>query len=410
MNASFRTVLLLLLVFFGGPGFGQSPGNTTVKTLVLNRTDSCSLNQKHTYQVFVPSVEQSNRELPLIVVIDQHGDGKMAVARFKNAAQKYQAVVVGSNLIRNNDTTFLQKIDELIADVKIQYPVGNALYMGGFSGGARMAIEYASSHSVNGVIACGALGQLGQLSLLTCKIMLVIGMDDFNFIETAPFVLNPLQIPSNLSIEITKESHAWPENKLLQQAMGYLLFATPSGNMTDKRILIREFVDEQKRRIDSLNQTNENIQAVLVARNMSSSYTFERESSFLALSDQLMQNENYKLQINTLTQCFQFETKAREGYYNTLFQKDTVWWGQEIDFLNSKIKSEKDEYTQMTYQRIKEFLKIVCYSFCQRFTREKEAQKLEQVLSVFRIVEPLDPDLLKFVRILDQMKRSKQIL
>jgi hypothetical protein len=404
---SFRYFLLLLLVLFNNQGIGQSKGTPATKTTVIERTETCLTNPKHTYQIIVPAIEKGIKELALLVVIDPHGDGKLAIAGFKESASKYRVVVAGSKLIKNNDANYIPEIDELIADVKNRFPVGSCVYLGGFSGGARMAIGYAINHAVQGVIACGALAQPEQIRLLNCRIISIIGMDDFNFMEAVPFILDPIKMPSNLEIEITKASHTWPEKELLQQAMGNLLFANSLDNRLQKQNGIEGYLEEQKHRIDSLYKINENIQAVLVARNMANTFCFEKENSFLVLSDQLMKNKNYRFQLDKLSKCIDFETKIREAYYNALFQKDSVWWKKEINVLNSNINLEKDEYTRMTYRRIKGFLGIICFSYCQRFSGEQDAKRLAQILSVYRVVEPQNPEILQFAKVLNRIKRPK---
>jgi hypothetical protein len=407
--SAFYKIVFFSLIIGSQPGFGQSQGITTAKTVVIDQIETCRSNPKHSYQVFVPSVEASFKQLPLLVVIDPSGNGKLAVEGFINAAQKYQAVVVGSNLVKNNDANYIQEFDELVADVKSRFPVGNILFVGGFSGGARMALGYATNHKVNGVIACGALAQIEEIHAITCKIMCIIGMDDFNFIEASPFVLDPMSMPSNLAIEITKASHAWPEKELLKSALGYLLLSVmPPGNLTEKQKYVKDYVAEQKQRINQLNKANEILQAALVSHYMSNSIVFERETSFLSGTDELTQGENYQRQVDELQKNIQFEAKVRSSYYNALTQKDSTWWNPEIEMLNSKIKTEKNEFSQQTYERIKGFLGIVCYSLCNRCVQEKDIPNLEKILWVYRMVEPKNPDMLQFYKTLGQLKKSKR--
>jgi hypothetical protein len=407
MNTLFQKLSLLLLVFVSQLVYGQQQINTMAKTKGIERLETCRSDIKHTYQIFVPSVDSSFKQLPLLVSIDPYGNGKLAVEGFKEAAQKYQAVVVGSNLIKNNDPNYIQEFDELISDVKNRYPVGNILFVGGFSGGARMSLGYAANHKVNGVIASGALAQTEEIHAISCKIICIIGMDDFNFIEAAPYVLDPMSMPSNLAIEISKASHAWPGKELLQQALGYLVLSVmPPGNLTEKRKYVRDFVAEQKQRIDQLNNSGENLQAALLAHSMSNSIAFEREVSFLSVTDEITNGANYQKQVDELQKNIQFESQVRNSYYNALTQKDSTWWKPEIELLNSKIKTEKNEFAQQMYVRIKGFMGIVCYSLSSRFTQEKDIPNLEKVLWVYRMVEPKNPDMLQYSKMLGQLKKN----
>lgn len=377
------------------------------KTEVIYRSETCHSNPKHSYQVFVPSVDTSFRQIPLFISINPNGNGKLAIEGFKEAAQKYQAVVVGSNLIKNNDANYIQELDELIADVKSRFPVGNILFIGGFPGTASMVIDYATNHKVDGVLACGAITQKEEISTISCKIMCIIGMEDFNFIEVAPFIVDPMAMPSNLAIEMTKASHSWPEKELLQRALGYLLLSVmPPGTLTEKRKYVQNYVAEQKQRIELLAKTNENLQAALTARYMMSSPFFERETTFMSIADEMTNNPNFQSQVQELQKNFQFEAKVRNNYMNALTQKDSTWWKPEIEILNSKINSEKNEFALQTFKRIKGFLGITCYSFCDRFVQEKNIPDLEKALFVYRLIEPKNPDMLQFFKTLEQLKKK----
>ena len=139
--------------------------------MAVERTDTCLSNPAHSYQVFVPSHEKSDQQLPLLVAIDPHGSGQTAMEHLKEAASKYKVLLVASNLIQNNDPHYLQELDELIDDVKKRYPIGDRLFLAGFSGGARMSLGYAFNHAVAGVIACGAFARPQQLSAIKCPVI-----------------------------------------------------------------------------------------------------------------------------------------------------------------------------------------------------------------------------------------------
>jgi len=406
MRTFHLNLLFLLPVFYWASVYCQSKGKT-LKELkpAIDQTVTCKSNQQHSYHVFVPSVEHSCKNLPLLVVIDPHGDGKLAVSQFKEAVQMYPAVVVGSNLIKNNDAAYIQELEELISDARSRYPVGETLFIGGFSGGARMSIGYAANHRVDGIIACGALAKPDQITAVNCPLVAVLGMDDFNFVDAAQFVLNPLQMPANLLLEITKASHSWPERPLLTQVLGYMqLSASNTFCFSDKEQMVKNYVDKQKIRIDSLVGANETIEATMVARNLSRSEQFEKTGSFALLFEKMVKSETCNAQMNELLSSIKFEMKIREAYYNALLQNDSIWWRKEIDGLNSKIETESNSYTQMAYKRIKGFLGIVCYSLCNQFLRSNDVSKLEQILTIYRILEPSNPDMLNFAEAVQRLK------
>jgi hypothetical protein len=350
-------------------------------------------------------VEKGTNKLPLLIVIDPHGDGKLAVSGFKESAQKYQVIVAGSNLIKNNDANYLREFEELIADIKSRYPAGNILFVGGFSGGARMSVGYALSHPVNGVLACGALAQKEEINALRCRVMCIIGMEDFNFVEAAPFVMNPMGMPSNLSVETAKDTHGWPGKVQLGQALGYLRL---SEVQTEKQNIVSDFVSEQKQRISSLKNSGKIIEAALIARNMASCPVFEKESGLKPVASELIHDSDFKNRVDELNKNIQFEMKVRDAYLGALTQKDSVWWKPEIKSLNSKIAGEKNEIALQTLKRIKGFLGIACYTLSNRFAEAKDPQKLEQVLAVYRMVEPENSAIPGFYKTYEKMKMKEK--
>ena len=90
-----------------------------------------------------------------------------------NRQPQYPAVLIASNLVKNGFDGYDGAIQTLIDDVHQKYPVGEVVFITGFSGGARMALGYALVHPVNGLILCGALANADQLNAVHCP--------DFNF-------------------------------------------------------------------------------------------------------------------------------------------------------------------------------------------------------------------------------------
>ena len=84
--------------------------------------------------------------------------GAVPVARFKDAAEKYGYIVVGSNNSRNGPQPLSEIVSDLWADTHARFSIDDQrVYLAGFSGGARVAISVAFwlKDRVAGVIACG---------------------------------------------------------------------------------------------------------------------------------------------------------------------------------------------------------------------------------------------------------------
>lgn len=397
---------ILMVVCISGFALANT-GLSTEKQQEINKTDRCQSHVTHTYQVFVPSVDISCKSLPLMVVIDPHGDGKLAVKQFKEAAQTYKAVLVASNLVKNGITGYLQLLDELVADARSKYPVGNMLYLGGFSGGARMSLDYAVNRTVHGVIACGALASPEQIQAIKCPVMAIVGMDDFNFIEAAQYIINPTTIPQNLSIETTTASHSWPEPAVLTRATGYLLLTLEKFiTCLDTSTLLKSYVAQQTTRLNSFIQSKDELNAVLLSRNLSIAKPFESLGSFRSRYEKMVKGDAFVQQRDNLLTNLRLEVSIREPYGKALQEKDSAWWKNEIRALNAKLTTEKDQQRNLVYHRIKGFLGVACYSMCNRATSQKEVSVLEQIVPIYRILEPENPDQFYYSAVLAHLKKN----
>ena len=392
MNQLFLTLYSVL--FFGLVSCnGVSKSNVTVKP--VEKTDSCKLDSKNTYEVYIPERKNAGEKLPLLVIIDAHGSGKFALDKFKQGANQYPTVLIASNLVKNGFEVYEDAIQTLIEDVHQKYPVGETTFLTGFSGGARMALGYALAHHQNGLILCGALANPDQIKALECPVISISGMDDFNFIETAQYLFQEQSTPGNLKIELTNASHNWPESSVLANAFGFLRLschAIPSLPKTQLKL----YCQNQQSRIDSLKHHGDFLKAVLVARNMSSTEPFDSDKTFAATCNALKTNPDYMSQLNRLKKCLNFEISIRQPYLDAFRTKNTLWWKNEIRTSEEKIKMEQDPYTKDTYLRIKGFLGIASYTFCKQAVKEQNVETLNKILSIYRILEPENPDMLYF--------------
>ena len=363
----------------------------------FEKTDRCKLDSKNAYEVYIPERNDSVEKLPLLVIIDAHGSGKFALDKFKQGANQYPAILVASNLIKNGFGNYEGAIQTLIEDVRLKYPAGETVFMTGFSGGARMAMGYAMTHQLNGLILCGALANANQIKALHCPVISISGMDDFNFIETAQYLFQEQLIPGNLKIELTNASHSWPDSLILTSTFGFLQLSCQAADiapLTKSQLAV--YCKNQKVRIDTLKKHGDFLKAALIARNMSSTAPFNNDKTFTSLYNDLKANSEYISQLSRLKTCLTFEINARQPFMNDLMTKDTLWWKNEIKSMNEKITTEQDSYKNDMYRRIKAFWGIACYSLSNRAVKEQNSKTLNKIIPIYGMLEPENPDMLYF--------------
>jgi dienelactone hydrolase len=356
----------------------------------MQKTDSCRADAKNTYEVYIPNRTDADRTLPLLVILDSHGSGKFALAKFKQAANRFPAVLVASNLVKNGLAGYDAAIMTLINDVRQKYPVGETVFLTGFSGGARMALGYAQAHPVNGLILCGALAGSDQINALRCPIISISGMDDFNFMETAQYLFQQQPMPGNLNIELTNASHDWPDSLMLANALGFLRLSCKSDELAaSSPSQLEAYCRAQQARISTLKKQGDYLKATLIARNMSSVEVFDGEGkTFTSIYNSLKSSREYTLSLERLANSLNKEISLREPYIEAFTKKDSLWWKNEIKANEANIKFAPDEYMQDMYRRIKGFWGIVCYSLGNQAVQQRNVDALNRIVAIYRMLEP----------------------
>ena len=208
---------------------------------------ACSAEPSETYALYLPSNFSPERKWPIIFAFDPGARGQVAVEAFREAAEQYGYIVVGSNNSRNGPwVVSMEAIHALWIDAHARFPLDEGrAYTAGFSGGARVAVSMAQgvSGKIAGVIACGAGFPLGEgqgPSKDTPFIFFAtIGIRDFNFRELRELdqKLNGLGLTHRLLV--FDGPHQWAPKKLAMDALEWLdLQAMKAGRLAKDPALI----------------------------------------------------------------------------------------------------------------------------------------------------------------------------
>jgi hypothetical protein len=153
----------------------------------------CLKDAGQSYALYLPPNYTTDRRWPVIYAFDPAARGMRPVERFKDAAEKYGYIIVGSNNSRNfPDRPLSEIINAMFDDTQTRFSIDqNRVYTAGMSGGARVAGLVAQSLAQSpgggaaGVILCGAgFSEAKQPEKpLPFPVFGVAGVEDFNWIE-----------------------------------------------------------------------------------------------------------------------------------------------------------------------------------------------------------------------------------
>ncbi|HXZ78372.1 MAG TPA: hypothetical protein VEG30_00470 [Terriglobales bacterium] len=188
------------------------------------------------YALYLPSNYTAQKKWPILFAFDPSADGKIPVDKFREAAEKYGYIVVGSNNSQNGPfAPELAAFKAMWEDTHARLAIDDRrVYFTGFSGGARVATSIAllCKNCAAGIIACGAGFPASQdpAKPLPFAYFSTIGLYDFNFFEVKDLhdKLERLQTPHRLSIFPGR--HEWLPKELAVEAIEWMeLRAMASG-------------------------------------------------------------------------------------------------------------------------------------------------------------------------------------
>jgi predicted esterase len=232
-----KLVAIALLVMSGAfvpPGFTTAsrsglPSQTTEipRGQIVDKL-ICLHDETQSYAVYLPSNYTPARKWPVLYAFDPGARGKVPVERYREAAEKYGWIVVGSNNSRNG--AFQPSVDAWNAisnDTHERFAIDDQrTYVTGFSGGARLAIYFATrcQDCIAGVIASGAGYPVGITPSAEQHFALfsTTGIEDFNFSEVKGLDEALTRAGMTHRTEVFTGRHEWPPTPVAIEALEWM--------------------------------------------------------------------------------------------------------------------------------------------------------------------------------------------
>lgn len=217
---------------------------------------ACLDDPTQTYALYLPSHYSPDRVWPVIYAFDPFARGKTAVDVYKDAAEQYGYIVVGSNNSKNGPSALqLAAAQAIWRDTHQRFAIDkNRVYTTGLSGGARVATSFALycyTCAVAGVIAHGAGYPVMQTKKPPANDRFVyyaaIGDADFNYPEIVALRKRKEEAGEPCKVKVYAGPHQWAPPEIVEDAVEWLeLKAMQAGTeKTDPAFVRRVFEKAQ---------------------------------------------------------------------------------------------------------------------------------------------------------------------
>jgi dienelactone hydrolase len=391
LKCTFPIILIILLL----PGCQKIRTSALPVRYIRPEVDSCRDEPDHHYLISKPENIPARQRLPLILVIDPHGDGELATKKFSDALVDIPAVIAGSEKLRNNYPDFGSTLSHLEDDVLAKYPADpDRVIIAGFSGGARMAYYYGMSHKVLGIIMFGAGTGRSDRQTGGKRVYAVSGTRDFNFMEQYLPPFTGLSYDPGYICDFFRGSHEWPPLENIYESVAWILKDEPdfpesiSARISEKMLM----------EYDSLRESND---LFFAGKALEKAWIFSPDIKGKTRVSQMIDEFKNMPGWNNYSKKFesylQKELRLKQAYVDKLADSDTSWWKKEILSLNQNLLSCSDPVKEDFLYRLKGFIGIILYSKINAILQnDQHTDELDRLLVIYELAEPESPDLIKF--------------
>jgi len=389
----------------------------------------CQNNNAQSYALYLPTNYTPDKKWAILYAFDPFAQGKVPVEIFREAAEKYGFIVVGSNNSQNNSG--FQKLTEIITafwkDSHARFSIDEKrAYAAGLSGGARVANYFAAScrGCVAGVIACGATftPDFSLDKSLPFSIFGTVGVDDFNYPELVKTFVKLNKIGSTNRLDVFDGRHGWLTKDLTFDALEWMnLQAMKSGRMERDKKFVENLLTKQTNKAQALAQTDHFLEAARIYENIVSDFEdisvtknvveklaeIKRKKSYKKLADEEKDSfdEQYRLAKRIIAMGEGFIDLS---FKNTARQQVTG----EVESWRQKAKASADSNERRLARRILGQVFVETYEAALYVNeRQKDYKTMIANLELTRLINPQNSNtLLELARAYALGERKKDAL
>jgi dienelactone hydrolase len=230
-----------------------------------------------TYALYLPSTYTPDRQWNVLLGFHPGARGRAIVEKYRAAAETYGYIVAASNTSRNGPwEVSARAATAMSGDVFRRFAVNpDRIYLTGFSGGARVAMQIAmAGNRIAGVIASGAgYPDARPRRSVPFLVFGTVGLDDFNYIELRRL---DRELATPHRVVFFEGGHTLPPDDVAREAIEWLeLRAMAAGTRPREAALVDRLWQQRLRAVDA---AGESAAAVHLLRAMEAEFAGLRDA------------------------------------------------------------------------------------------------------------------------------------
>jgi dienelactone hydrolase len=398
-------VLALLVLVTASPSFGNQPDDWPRGEVVDNVV--CKADPQQTYALYLPSRYTPEKKWAMLYAFDPVARGKLPVSLFKDAAEKFGFIVVGSNNSKNG-IQVAAVVQALWADTHARFAIDeNRVYTTGFSGGSRVAFATALAYqgAVAGVIACSASFPRNAPPApgLAFVVFATTGTEDFNFPEMQQLKRKLDAVGVRNHLEVFQGGHDWAPADLCAQAIAWLeIQAMKKGTRAKDEALIDQLLKERTSKAHDYETAARNYEAYLEYQSLAADFKdlrdtkeLEATAARLAASKEIktaVKNERDEEErqrvLETKLQTLLGQLQTSETYADALAELKSL-----VSDLTRKSEDTKDITQQRVTRRALQAVFVQVFEAANGLGLVKNYSGAAEKLEIAALLKPKNPRL-----------------
>lgn len=402
------SIFLVFFIFFSCSQSDKSHPQKSVPKIVLTPLKEdfptgqiiervvCKTDTTQSYAMYLPKSYDSKKQYPIIYAFDAHGTGKLPVANYKDLAEKYGYILIGSNNSQNGVSWEQSRTiaSKLFTDSKTRLSVNyNRVYLMGFSGGARVANALTiSDNSISGVICCGAASPSATppVERNGYTFFGIAGNEDFNYIEMKKYNFELAGRKVKHAFITFEGKHEWPESSVMNDAFFWQELNNMRKDPGSKNdTLINSNLKNETEKLKELLKQKKDVEAYQL--------TIKAINYFDGLADLNFFFDTYKkLKTNADIDKYLKEEEAellkeeelQHQYISHLQTQNFEWWKKDIASINQQIKNGKGSKESLIKKRLLSYLSLVCYMQTSGALKQDNIPAAEYFGKLYILVDP----------------------
>ena len=374
----------------------------------------CLIDPASSFALYLPQNYSTEQKWPVLFCFDPHAKGSDPVKLYKDLAEEFGYILVGSNNSKNG-MDYPQTdvfVSTLITDINARFSTDPArMFAAGFSGGARIATRAAQYRGdLAGVIGCGGGFSSQDLSAANPFVFYgTAGNADFNYLELMQLdqALDGSGIPH--FIQEFEGKHEWAPPMAIRGAFYWFTFESlRKGQIQLDSSWVTQCETEYQQDLTTLKKSysgdelayrtwrRKTLQTILLRG------LVELEDRVKEVTETLPRRTEIQRYLTRKGEWEELEISLSQQYGKEFVPRDVNWWAGECTKLSTKARSSASEAD--VYKRVLSYLSLFAYMYTTQTLSRGEWQQTEKFLSIYSCVDPENPE----HRYLTALMKAKQ--